>query len=115
MPNNWQFKTEIKDSEIHGHGRFAMEDIPKGKTVVTLEGPALPKEQAPRKMPVSDTHNMNCEDTFVNHDKDANLTLVDTKITITVEKTFVSTKKIKKGSELTMNYEEFAKGKKFLF
>ena len=66
-------------------------------------------------MPVSDTHNMNCEDTFVNHNEDANLTLVDTKITITVEKTFVATKKIKKGSELTMNYEEFARGKKFLF
>ena len=115
MPNQWLFKTEIKDSGIHGHGRFAMEDIPKGKTVVTLEGPALPKEQAPRKMPVNDTHNMNCEDTYINHSEDANLKLIGTKVTITVEKTFVSTKKIKKGVELTMNYEEFARGQKFLF
>ena len=115
MPNNWQFRTEIKDSKIHGHGRFAMEDIPKGTTVVTLEGPALLKEQAPKKMRVSDTHNMDCEDSYVNHNEDANLTLVDTKITITVEKTFVSTKPIKKGAEITMNYEEFARGQKFLF
>jgi len=27
----------------------------------------------------------------------------------------MSTKKIKKGAELTMNYEEFARGQKFLF
>ena len=115
MPNQWQFKTEIKDSKIHGLGRFAMENISAGKPVLTLKGEIVPKEKAPRKFPVSDTHNMVCEDTYVNHSEDPNLELVRTKTTITVEKTFIAKKSIKDGEELTMNYKEFAGDRKFLF
>ena len=115
MPNQWQFKTEIKDSTIHGLGRFTMESIPKGKAVITLAGDIVPKEEAPKKFPVNDTHNMKCDDTWVNHSEDPNLTLVKTTTTITIEKTFIAKKKITKGTELTMDYKEFAKDRKFLF
>ena len=115
MPNQWQFKTEIKDSKIHGLGRFAMENISAGKPVLTLKGEIVPKEKAPRKFPVNDTHNMVCEDTYVNHSEDPNLELVGTKTTITVEKTFIAKKTIKDGEELTMDYKEFAGDRKFLF
>ena len=33
MPNQWLFKTEVKQSTIHGQGRFALEDIAIGKNV----------------------------------------------------------------------------------
>ena len=49
MPNQWQFKTEIKDSTIHGLGRFTMESIPEGKTVLTLAGDIVPKKEAPKE------------------------------------------------------------------
>ena len=58
---------------------------------------------------------MNCEDTYINHSEDPNLTLVEEKTTIVVEKVFVSKKKIKDGEELTMDYREFAGDRKFLF
>ena len=115
MPNQWQFKTEIKDSKIHGLCRFAMDNISAGKPVLTLKGEIVPKEKAPRKFPVSDTHNMVCEDTYVNHSEDPNLELIITKTTITVEKTFIAKKSIKDGEDLTMNYKEFAGDRKFLF
>lgn len=115
MPNQWQFNTEVKTSSIHGHGRFSMEDISVGKRVLTLKGDVVPKEEAPRKFPVSNTHNMVCEDTYVNHSENPNLTLVEEKTTIIVEKTFIAKKQIKKGDELTMNYKEFAGDRKFLF
>ena len=115
MPNQWQFNTEVKTSSIHGHGRFSMEDISVGKRVLTLKGDVVPKEEAPRKFPVSDTHNMVCEDTYVNHSEDPNLELVGTKTTVTIEKTFIAKKSIKDGEELTMDYKEFAGERKFLF
>ena len=115
MPNQWQFNTEVKTSSILGHGRFSMEDISVGKRVLTLKGDVVPKEEAPRKFPVSNTHNMVCEDTYVNHSENPNLTLVEEKTTIIVEKTFIAKKQIKKGEELTMNYKEFAGDRKFLF
>jgi len=58
---------------------------------------------------------MNCEDTYINHSDDPNLTLVDEKTTIIIEKVFVAKKKIKDGEELTMDYREFAGDRKFLF
>ena len=58
---------------------------------------------------------MNCADTYLNHSEDPNLTLVEEKTTIIVEKVFVSKKKIKDGEELTMDYREFAGDRKFLF
>ncbi len=73
MPNQWLFKTEVKESTIHGQGRFALEDIPIGRSVLTLDGAIVPKEQAPKKFPVSLTHNMDCEDTYINHSDDSNL------------------------------------------
>ena len=115
MPNEWQYKTEIKTSTIHGHGRYAMENISAGERVVVLSGPVVPKEEAPKKFPISDTHNMNCEDTYINHSEDPNLTLVEEKTTIVVEKVFVSKKKIKDGEQLTMDYRKFAGDRKFLF
>ena len=115
MPNKWQFKTEIKTSSIHGHGRFTMEDISAGKRVLILKGNIVSKEEAPRKFPINDTHNLDCDDTYVNHSEDPNLILVKTTTTIIVERTFIAKKSIKKGTELTMNYKEFAGDRKFLF
>ena len=108
MPNQWLFKTEVKESTIHGQGRFALEDIPIGRNVLTLDGAIVPKEQAPGKFPVSLTHNMNCEDTYINHSKDSNLAYLG-------GTSFVSCKNIKAGDELTMDYSEFAGDRKFLF
>jgi SET domain-containing protein len=108
MPNQWLFKTEVKESTIHGQGRFALEDISIGKNVLTLDGAIVPKEQAPKKFPISLTHNMNCEDTSINHSEDPNLAYLG-------GTSFVSAKNIKIGEELTMDYREFAGDRKFLF
>tara|TARA_B100000965_G_C19584912_1_gene755269 strand:+ start:347 stop:673 length:327 start_codon:yes stop_codon:yes gene_type:complete len=108
MPNQWLFKTEVKESTIHGQGRFALEDIPIGRNVLTLDGAIVPKEQAPKKFPVSLTHNMDCEDTYINHSDDSNLAYLG-------GTSFVSCKNIKAGDELTMDYREFAGDRKFLF
>ena len=108
MPNHWLFKTEVKESNIHGQGRFALENIPIGRQVVELKGSIVPKEQAPQKFPVSLTHNMDCEDTFINHSEDSNLAYLG-------GTSFVSCKNIKKGEELTMDYSQFAGDRKFLF
>lgn len=108
MPNQWLFKTEVKESTIHGQGRFALEDIPIGRQVVELRGSIVPKEQAPGKFPVSLTHNMNCDDSYVNHNEDSNLAYIG-------GTSFVSCKNIKKGDELTMDYSQFAGDRKFLF
>ena len=67
MPNQWMFKTEIKESQIHGQGRFALENIPIGRRVVELKGSIVPKEEAPGKFPVSLKKNMNFDDSYVNH------------------------------------------------
>lgn len=108
MPNHWLFKTEVKESNIHGQGRFALESISVGQQVVELKGSIVPKEQAPGKFPVSLTHNMNCDDSYVNHSKDPNLAYIG-------GTSFISAKKIKVGDELTMDYEQFAGDRKFLF
>ena len=108
MPNQWLFKTEVKESNIHGKGRFALENISIGKNVLILDGTIVPKEQAPKKFPVSLTHNMDCEDTFINHSEDSNLAYLG-------GTSFVSCKNIKKGEELTMDYSQFAGDRKFLF
>jgi len=108
MPNQWLFKTEVKESSIHGKGRFALESIPIGRKVVELTGSIVPKEQAPGKFPVSLTHNMNCEDTYINHSNDSNLSYIG-------GTSFISCKNIKTGDELTMDYREFAGDRKFLF
>ena len=44
MPNQWLFKTEVKQSTIHGQGRFALEDIAIGKNVLKLDGAIVPNE-----------------------------------------------------------------------
>ena len=108
MPNQWLFKTEVKESTIHGQGRFALENISIGKNVLILDGAIVPKEQAPKKFPVSLTHNMDCEDTFINHSEDSNLAYLG-------GTSFISCKNIKKGEELTMDYSQFAGDRKFLF
>ena len=108
MPNQWLFKTEVKQSTIHGQGRFALEDIAIGKNVLKLDGAIVPKEEAPGKFPVSATHNMNCDDSYVNHSTDANLAYIG-------GTSFISAKNIKAGDELTMDYSLFAGDRKFLF
>ena len=108
MPNEWLFKTEVKKSNIHGQGRFTLENISIGKTVLKLNGAIVPKEEAPGKFPVSLTHNMNCEDSFVNHSTKPNLAYLG-------GTTFIACENIQTGDELTMDYGQFAGDRKFLF
>ena len=87
---------------------FSNSDIAIGKNVLKLDGAIVPKEEAPGKFPVSATHNMNCDDSYVNHSTDANLAYIG-------GTSFISAKNIKAGDELTMDYSQFAGDRKFLF
>ena len=105
--NIWRIKTVIKESTIHGKGRFTLEDCPEGSLVLVINGPIKNKEEAPKKFPITEELNMDCEDTYVNHSARNNL---DIKGQIL----FVANRKIKAGEELTMDYSQFASGK-YLF
>ena len=65
------------------------------------------KEEAPKKFPITEHLNMDCEDTYVNHSARNNLDLKGQIL-------FVANRDIKAGEELTMDYTQFTSGK-YLF
>jgi SET domain-containing protein len=105
--NIWRIDTEILPSKIHGQGRFTMQTVLKGDLVLIINGEIKPRDKAPRKFPITEELNMDCDDTFVNHSKQNNLDL-DGQIF------FIANRDIAAGEELTMDYEQFAKGQ-YLF
>jgi len=105
--NIWKVSTEILPSKIHGQGRFATQTVSKGELVLIINGEIKPRAQAPKKFPITDELNIDCDDTFVNHSKQNNLDLVG-------QIFFVANQNIAVGEELTMDYDQFAKGR-YLF
>jgi len=105
--NIWQFSTQVLPSKIHGKGRFTDQTILKGNLVLIVNGEIKPKAEAPRKFPITDELNIDCDDTFVNHSKENNLDLVG-------QIFFVANRDISAGEELTMDYEQFTTGQ-YLF
>ena len=114
----FHIKTTIKNSPLHGIGLFADENIFKGQKIYT-ENPNLDiflSNEEFSKLPENEKTtiqhygyfdiqknkwHLNFDDMrFCNHSKDGNITLID-KIVI------IAKKDIKKGEELTQNYEEF--------
>jgi SET domain-containing protein len=105
--NIWRIKTVIKKSSIHGQGRFALENCPMGSLVLIINGPVKTRKEAPKKFPITDELNIDCEDTHINHSTSNNLDLNG-------QIFFIANRDIKAGEELTMNYQQFASGK-YLF
>jgi hypothetical protein len=83
---DWRFTTTVSDSRIHGKGRFATEDIPRGSIVLVIDGDIY----------------RNGNGSFVNHSKDNNLDYVG-------NNTWVSNKRISAGEEMTMDYLQWLK------
>jgi SET domain-containing protein len=82
--NKWYFNTEIKESSIHGHGRFVVDPVPAGNLVLTIEG----------------NIHKNKNNSFVNHSLNNNLDWDK-------NKGWISNKDIQPGEELTMNYNQW--------
>ena len=76
--------TEIKESTIHGLGRFAVENISKGSVVLYIEGTLSNKG--------------NEHKSYINHSTNGNLTYVDGN--------FIAKENIFAGDELTWDYTE---------
>jgi len=113
-------KTEIKISDIHGLGLFANEDIKKEDVVIekTTEGLdiSLTEEEFAKlkkseqdyikhygfKFKLTRTYYLTFDNTrFINHSNDGNITLNKKNITV------VAKRDIKRGEEITQNYNEF--------
>ena len=76
--------TEIKESTIHGLGRFAVENISKGNVVLYIAGPLSNKG--------------NEHKSYINHSTNGNLTYVDGY--------FIAKENIAAGDELMWDYSE---------
>ena len=80
----WYFKTNIRKSSIHGHGRFTEEFIRKGELIVNIYG----------------NINKNENNSYVNHSKDNN-------IDWNGYNGWISNRDIQLGEEITMNYRQW--------
>jgi SET domain-containing protein len=95
--NHWLVDTEIKNSNIHGRGRFASVYIAKGTKVCVLNGKIIPKDG--KHMPINGTHLcVECPQTFINHSTIANLELQGQIV-------FIASCNIEPGTELVLNYK----------
>lgn len=102
--NHWNANTEVRPSTIHGFGRFACDPIPAGEIVLIVMGRVLPNERNTSRMPIRGTgFVIDCEQTFVNHSRDANLVL-DGQIV------FRAAREIREGEELTIDYRTLTSG-----
>jgi len=86
--NKWYYKTEIKESSIHGNGQFALEAIEQGHMVLHIEGNIYKNEN----------------NSFVNHSTDNNLDWDG-------NSGWIANRFISVGEELTMNYTQWIKSK----
>lgn len=103
--NYWNFSTEIKNSKIHGQGRFTLVDIPTDEVVLIVMGSIKPCLPNNNKLIIKGTKFvLDCDQTYVNHSKDANLYL-DGQIV------FRSKRNIVAGEELTIDYYTLINGK----
>lgn len=118
-------RTELKISDLHGLGCFALEDIPKGTKVWEfneLIDSVIPKEffdNSPKFYQdyllffaeYEDGYFVLCGDNgkFWNHSEDANLKLIS--LPETDEWFVFATKEIKKGEELLYDYRNFKQEK----
>lgn len=80
----WFFEVTIQDSPIHGKGRFALEDISEGDTVLCIHGNIYKNEN----------------NSYVNHSKTNNLDWDG-------YKGWKANRTILTGEELTMNYNQW--------
>ena len=96
IDNYWLVDTEVKNSDIHGYGRFAAVYITQGTKVCVLNGKIIPKDG--KHMPIVGTHLcVQCPQTFINHSTTSNLELSG-------QLMFIASCNIEPGTELTLNY-----------
>jgi len=84
---NWYYKTKIKESKIHGKGRFSAEKINKNSPVLSINGNIYKNEN----------------NSFVNHSLQNNIDI--NKET----NTWYANKNIEINEEITMNYLQWIK------
>lgn len=80
----WYFKTNIRESSIHGQGRFTEEFIRKGELIVNIYGNIHKNEN----------------NSYVNHSKDNN-------IDWNGYNGWITNRDIQIGEEITMNYNQW--------
>lgn len=103
--NRWNVLSEVRPSPIHGVGRFASTNIKGGDVVLIVMGNIMPNGPGNDKMPIKGTgFVIDCEQTYVNHNGDANLYL-DGQIV------FRAKRDIAAGEELTIDYKTLTDSK----
>lgn len=101
--NIWLAATEVRDSPIHGKGRFASIDIKTGQPIVILIGDIVPKTG--HHIPIRDTaYCIACPQTYINHSDDCNMEQ-DGQIL------FRAARDIAAGEELTLDYSSLTSTK----
>lgn len=101
--NIWLAATEVRDSPIHGKGRFASMDIKTGQPIVILIGEIVPKTGL--HIPIRDTaYCIVCPQTYINHSDNCNMEQ-DGQIL------FRAARDIAAGEELTLDYSSLTSTK----
>lgn len=92
-------KYHVKQSEIHGRGLFASEDIKMGETIGTIKYNPT-KEDGPYVLWVDDQGILvECDLKYINHSAKPNACYCE-------DLDVVALKRIRKGEEITHNYGE---------
>lgn len=101
--NIWLVPTIVKESKVHGLGRFAQAKIAKGTPVLILQGEVVLKTGV--HIPIIGTeYCIECPQTYVNHSPDPNLVRSGQIL-------FLADKDIKPGDELLLDYSTLTSSK----
>jgi SET domain-containing protein len=95
----FQKLTYVANSLIHGKGLFAQADMPKGAVIGTLEGQPC-QQDGSHVLWLSETEGfeVSCHLKYINHSTKANACYYD-------DLTVVALRDIRRGEEITHNYE----------
>ena len=94
--NIWLSPTEVRDSTIHGRGRFTIDNIKSNSIIGIIIGDIIPIDG--KHLPILGTgYCIRCPNTIINHDRNSTL-FIEGQIVIKAKRD------IDAGEELTLDY-----------